>query len=199
MFANAGVLGRSDFYAQEAEDDNGVPPPPDLLSSKVMYDGVIMTVYLAQHFLRKNETPGGSVIVLASSGGIYPSPRNPLYSASKAGVIGLTRSIASIMKADDIHVSCICPGSVATGLMTKQQFSALDQDTFTPLSKIVSVVDVLLKREEETRGAAVEVIKDRHYLRWRPNFCDEYMEKCWDSMGGSSAYWDDGLTDATDV
>lgn len=176
------------------EDSNGVPPAPDMLSSRVMYDGVIMTVYLAQHFLRKNKTPGGSIIVLASSGGIYASPRNPLYSSSKAGVIGLTRSISQVLKADNIHVSCVCPGSVATGLMTEEQFSKLDQDTFTPLSKIVGVINMLLRQEDSTRGAAVEVIKDRHYLRWRPDFCDKYMEKCWHSMGGSSEYRDDGLT-----
>lgn len=194
VFANAGILGRQDFYAQQTEDIHGMPPPPDLLASKVMYDGVIHTLYLAQHYLRKNDPPGGSIIVTASSGGIYPSPRNPLYSAAKAGAIGLTRSVAEGMAVDDIHVSCICPGSVATGLMTEQQFAVLDTETFTPLEKIVDVVNTLLKREEITRGAAVEVIKDRSYLRWRPAFCDEHMERCWEFMGGSTPCRDDGLS-----
>ncbi|KAG9665042.1 hypothetical protein KCU98_g5838, partial [Aureobasidium melanogenum] len=194
VFANAGILGKSNFYAKQPENEKGIPPPPDLLASKVMYDGMILTVYLAQHFLRKNTVPGGSIVILASSGGIYPSPRNPLYSASKAGAIGMTRSIAEGLAGENIHVSCICPGSVATGLMTAQQFQSLDQDTFTTTEKIAETVGMLLKREESTRGAAVEVIKDRHYLRWRPDYCDANMEKCWISMGGSTTTRDGGLS-----
>lgn len=71
--------------------------------------------------------------------------------------------------------------------MTPEQFARMNQSTFTPLSKIAQVVDMLLEQNEETRGAAVEVIGQKHYLRWRPEFCDENMEKCWAGFGGSTA------------
>lgn len=159
-----------------------------------MFDGAFMTVYLGLHFLRKNRTPGGSIIILASSAGIYPSPYGPLYTASKHGMVGLTRAIASNLLKENIHISCICPGTVATGLMSKESFARMDQETFTPLEKIVEVVNILLERGAETSGAAVEVVGQRHYLRWRPAFCDDQMEQCWKAIGGTSAYRDDGLT-----
>lgn len=158
-----------------------------------MFDGVIMTMHLAIHFLRKNATPGGSIIVTASSGGIYPSPHAPLYSAAKHGAVAMTRSAASRLENENIHVSCICPGTVATGLMSKEDFASFDQATFTPLSKIVEVINLLLQRGEDTRGAAVEIITDRHYFRWRPDYCDDRMELCWNSMGGSTTHCEGGI------
>ncbi|KAK4942820.1 hypothetical protein LTR10_017580 [Elasticomyces elasticus] len=194
VFANAGILGKANWFAKHSEDENGLPPPPDLLASRVMYDGVLLTVYLGQCFLRKNPTPGGSIVVLASSGGIYPSPRNPLYSSSKAGVIGFVRSVAVGLSTENIHVSCVCPGSVATGLMTPQQFATMNQDMFTSPEKIAEIVVMLLKQEEEYRGAAVEVVAGEHFLRWRPDYCNENMAKCWASMGGSTPTHDGGLS-----
>ena len=174
-----------------------MPPPPDLLASKVMYDGVLLTVYLAQHFLRKNTTPGGSIVVLASSGGIYPSIRNPLYTSSKAGAIGFVRAIAVGLADENIHVSCVCPGNVATGLMTKEQFAKMDQDTFTSPERIAEIVVALLKREEETRGASLEVVAGKILYRWRPDYCNEAMAKCWASFGGSSPTYSGGVSTPT--
>ena len=194
VFANAGVVERVSFYGKQEEMANGLPPPPNMFASRVMFDGAIMTIYLGIHFLRKNATPGGSIIVLASSAGIYPAPNGPLYTASKHGMVGLTRSMAGRLWNENIHISCICPGSVATGLMSAESFQKMDQATFTPLEKIANVVEMLLEREEDTCGAAVEVVGPKHFLRWRPEFCDETMERCWDSFGGTSKTRDGGLT-----
>ena len=87
-----------------------------------MFDGALMTGYLGLHFLRKNTVPGGSIIVLASSAGIYPAPNGPLYTASKHGMVGLTRAMAGRLGKEGIHISCICPGSVATGLVSYLSF-----------------------------------------------------------------------------
>jgi NAD(P)-dependent dehydrogenase (short-subunit alcohol dehydrogenase family) len=194
VFANAGIVERANFYARQEETMDGLPQPPNMLASRVMFDGAVWTVYLGLHFLRKNGTPGGSIIILASSAGIYPAPNGPLYSASKHGMVGLTRSLASRLWNENIHISCVCPGAVATGLMPPEAFKQMDQETFTPLSKIASVVESLLEREELTVGAAVEVVGPKHFLRWRPEFCDQTMEKCWNSFGGTSDCSDGGLT-----
>src|SRR5713226_8625953 len=44
-----------------------------------------------------------------------PSP----YSAAKAGVVGLTRSLAVELGRDGITVNCICPGPIATGMTAR--------------------------------------------------------------------------------
>ena len=55
----------------------------------------------------------GRIINIASSGGQLGGPLAAHYSASKAGVISLTRSLARIL-APDIAVNCVSPGLIKT-------------------------------------------------------------------------------------
>jgi 3-oxoacyl-[acyl-carrier protein] reductase len=41
------------------------------------------------------------------------------YSAAKAGVVGLTRSLAVELGRDGITVNCICPGPITTGMTAR--------------------------------------------------------------------------------
>ena len=49
------------------------------------------------------------------------------YSASKAGVVSLTRSAAQVLAADHITSNCVCPGAVDTPMWTQidQELGAL--------------------------------------------------------------------------
>lgn len=58
---------------------------------------------------------GGSVINVASVGGLVGLPRQHPYVASKHGLVGLTKSIA-LDWAPDVRVNAIAPGYVATEL-----------------------------------------------------------------------------------
>jgi NAD(P)-dependent dehydrogenase (short-subunit alcohol dehydrogenase family) len=57
---------------------------------------------------------GGSVINIASVGGIKPEPMIGAYNASKAALINLTRTLARELGASRIRVNAIAPGLVAT-------------------------------------------------------------------------------------
>jgi cyclopentanol dehydrogenase len=59
------------------------------------------------------KTGGGSIINISSIGGLVALPGVAAYCASKAAVIGLTRSIA-YEYAPDIRCNVICPGGVET-------------------------------------------------------------------------------------
>ncbi|WP_436348975.1 SDR family NAD(P)-dependent oxidoreductase [Natronorubrum sp. FCH18a] len=62
-----------------------------------------------------HETDGGSVINVASIGGLVGLPRQHPYVASKHGLVGLTKSI-SLDWSPEVRVNAIAPGYVSTEL-----------------------------------------------------------------------------------
>jgi NADP-dependent 3-hydroxy acid dehydrogenase YdfG len=56
----------------------------------------------------------GHIINISSLAGKNPLPRGAAYSASKWGLNGLTYGVAEELRAHNIRVSVICPGSVDT-------------------------------------------------------------------------------------
>ncbi|PCR90894.1 SDR family NAD(P)-dependent oxidoreductase [Natrinema ejinorense] len=66
----------------------------------------------AAHLL---ESDGGSVINVASVGGLVGLPRQHPYVASKHGLVGLTKSM-SLDWAPDVRVNAVAPGYVSTEL-----------------------------------------------------------------------------------
>lgn len=59
---------------------------------------------------------GGAVVTIASIMGYVSNPRAPAYAASKAGVVNLTRALASRWAADGIRVNAVAPGYVETAM-----------------------------------------------------------------------------------
>lgn len=66
---------------------------------------------------RMVENGGGAIVNIASVQSLASSARVAAYAASKAGVLGLTRSIAVDHGAEGIRANALCPGSVDTPLL----------------------------------------------------------------------------------
>lgn len=60
---------------------------------------------------------GGSIIYTSSAAGLVGSYTTPLYSLAKAGLVGLTKSLCSVLAPESIRVNAICPGPVDTPML----------------------------------------------------------------------------------
>ncbi len=65
-------------------------------------------------YLRQSKSP--RIVNIASTEGLGATALHSPYSAAKAGVIGLTRSLAVELGRDGITVNCICPGPIRTAI-----------------------------------------------------------------------------------
>lgn len=63
------------------------------------------------------EQGGGVIINTASVGGLYGTRAGAAYTASKHGIVGLTKNIAFMYADKGIRCNAICPGAVETNIM----------------------------------------------------------------------------------
>jgi 3-oxoacyl-[acyl-carrier protein] reductase len=71
-------------------------------------------VRAALPYLRSSKSP--RIVNVASTEALGATALHSPYSAAKAGVVGLTRSLAVELGRDGITVNCICPGPITTGM-----------------------------------------------------------------------------------
>ena len=96
----------------------------------------------------------GAIVTLSSVWGVHGASCEAAYSASKAAVIGLTRSLAKEAGPSGVRVNCIAPGVIETDMMAG--FSAGDRAVLcgeTPLCR--------LGTPEEVAEVAAFLVSDR--------------------------------------
>jgi meso-butanediol dehydrogenase / (S,S)-butanediol dehydrogenase / diacetyl reductase len=63
---------------------------------------------------------GGAIVTTGSISGLFGEPALTAYTASKAAVVNMTRSLAIDLAPAGIRVNCVCPGWVDTGFNDPQ-------------------------------------------------------------------------------
>ncbi|HEX5532099.1 MAG TPA: glucose 1-dehydrogenase [Methylomirabilota bacterium] len=78
----------------------------------VLLRGVFLGMKHAAPIMKRQR--GGSIISTASVAGLQAGYGPHVYSAAKAAVVHLTRSVAMELGESGVRVNCICPGGIAT-------------------------------------------------------------------------------------
>jgi len=107
----------------------------------------------------------GRIVNVASIAGKEGNPNASAYSASKAGVIALTKSLAKEVAAYDITVNCITPAAARTALfaqMTQQHIdfmlSKIPKARFVTVQEIAAMVAFCCSAEcSFTTGAVFDI------------------------------------------
>jgi len=71
---------------------------------------------------------GGVIVNSASLAGLVAYDTDPIYAATKHGVVGLTRGLAFLKDEANIRVNCVCPSFVDTPLPRRRLASMSDEE-----------------------------------------------------------------------
>jgi 3-oxoacyl-[acyl-carrier protein] reductase len=107
----------------------------------------------------------GRIVNIASVAGKEGNPNAPAYSASKAGVIALTKSLGKELAGHDIAVNCVTPAAARTALfdqMSEQHIgymlSKIPRGRFVEVDEIAALVAFCASAEcSFSTGAAFDI------------------------------------------
>ncbi len=108
---------------------------------QVNLSGVFYACRAATPFMVSQKS--GSIVTLSSVWGMTGASCEVAYSATKAGIIGLTKALAKELGPSNIRVNCVAPGVIDTEMNKEldiETFSALAEET--PLGRIGSPEEV---------------------------------------------------------
>lgn len=122
---------------------------------KVLTINLTAPFMIIQAALPLMKTYGGKIINMSSTGGHLGS-RDIAYSSSKAGLIGLTKSVARSLAKYNITVNAIAPGMIKTKMSKRMSLESINKNLETVLIKrpglpsdIVGVVSFLLSKDSD--------------------------------------------------
>jgi 3-oxoacyl-[acyl-carrier protein] reductase len=94
----------------------------------------------------------GHIINISSLAGKNPLPKGAVYAASKWGLNGLTYSVAEELRAYNIRVSVICPGSTNTDLSPHE---GKDPNRMLQPDDVAHVVEMLVTQSAQSFASEV--------------------------------------------
>jgi NAD(P)-dependent dehydrogenase (short-subunit alcohol dehydrogenase family) len=94
------------------------------------------TMLLCREVLPHLLASKGSIVNAASTAALSGLPCGVAYSASKGGVLAMTRSLAIEYAKRGVRANCVCPGEIKTGMTDKVAFP--ETMDFELISRVMS-------------------------------------------------------------
>jgi 2-dehydro-3-deoxy-L-rhamnonate dehydrogenase (NAD+) len=160
---NAGLAGKAAPVWEQSNDD----------WHKVMAVNLHGPFYLCRAVIPHMRKRGyGRIVNIASVAGKEGNPNMVAYSASKAALIGLTKSIAKEVAGEGICINAVTPAVIRTKIL----------EQLTPEQVAYMVARIPMKRTGQPEEVAAVV----HFLASRD--CSFVTGQCYDVSGGRSTY-----------
>ncbi len=153
---NAGIIHVNPLLEETLEDWN------QLLAVNVT--GVLLGMQAAIPALRARG--GGSIVNISSIFGLAGAEGYVAYCASKAAVVGMTRTAALEHAVDRIRVNAVCPGGVRTAMNENEGSGVVP---LTPMGRRADVREIsgtvlYLASDDSTFVTGTEIVVDGGYL-----------------------------------
>jgi len=152
-------FGRLDYACNNAGIHPEVVPKPFPEIENSLWD-LVMEVNLKSVFLcMKQELSSmekqgaGAIVNMASMAGLLSEPGFPVYTASKHGVVGLTKAAAFEYAKKGIRINAVCPVPVDTPMLAAAPQEVLDMlKQLLPMGRVATM--------EEVAGAVIWLCSD---------------------------------------
>jgi NAD(P)-dependent dehydrogenase (short-subunit alcohol dehydrogenase family) len=140
-------------------------PPEDFRRT---LDANLMTAFLCSRAaLPELRRRRGSIINIASMGGLKPQRRHAPYSVAKAAVVHLTKCMALDLADEGVRVNCVCPAYIETDMNREHLRRLRDSGEIAELEKAHPLG--LGGRPEDVAAAATYLASDE--ARWNTGCC----------------------------
>ena len=154
---NAGIVHVNPLLEETVDDWNR------LLAVNVT--GVLLGMQAAIPALQARG--GGSIVNISSIFGLAGASGYVAYCASKAAVVGITRTAALEHAADRIRVNAVCPGGVRTAMNENEEGTGVVP--LTPMGRRADVREITgtvlyLASDDSTFVTGTEIVVDGGYL-----------------------------------
>lgn len=148
---NAGIL-----TSTEDVEFLATPVERSLALVRVNLDGVILGVRTLAPLMI--ERGGGAIAVTASLAGLIPYGGDPVYAATKHGVVGFVRSVAPQLGRAGVRVNAICPSGIDTPMVAGARKTLADENhrAFMPPEAVADAVAVRLASDD---AGVIELIE----------------------------------------
>jgi len=111
---------------------------------------IMVTTTLTRNFLKAKNV---SIVNISSVVGLMGNPGQIAYSASKAGVLGFTKSLAKELSSRNVRCNAVCPGFIATDMtdslddkVKESYLSSIPLKRFGKTEEVANLVNFLLSQ-----------------------------------------------------